>query len=98
MFLTWLRPAVDWSVWLANWGPSWLPLWLRKLPLRALVVVIRLAVAVGGMGVVTPMKAQQGPASPSGRGHPALPTKDGASRPDKRYSFISRGNDFRRDE
>lgn len=53
---------------------------------------------VGGMGVVTPMKAQQGPASPSERGHPALPAKDGASRPDKRYSFISRGKDFRRDQ
>ena len=52
----------------------------------------------GGMGVMTPMKAQQGPASPSPRGLPSLPSKDGASRPDKRYSFISRGKDFRHDQ
>lgn len=51
---------------------------------------------VGGMGVVTPMEAQQGPAKPSERGHPALPDQDATSRPAKRYSFISQGKDFNR--
>ncbi len=44
----------------------------------------------GGMGGVPPMEARQGPAKPSRRGHPAPPAKDAPSRPEKRYSHISR--------
>jgi hypothetical protein len=53
---------------------------------------------VGGMGVVTPMQAQQGPASPSSRVQPPPPAPVVAARPAKRYSFISRGKDFRSDQ
>lgn len=36
-----------------------------------------------GMGGVPPMKAQQMPAKPAGRGHPAPLVKGAASRPEK---------------
>lgn len=40
----WHGPFVNWSARFANRGPSWLPHWMRKLPLHFGVLVVRLYV------------------------------------------------------
>lgn len=37
-----LTPAVNWSVRFANFGPAWVPVSVRCLPLRLLAKIVRL--------------------------------------------------------
>lgn len=89
LILVLFRSAVDRAVWLANHGPRFIPLPLRMVPLRFLAFLVRLRHDLGGMGVMTPMKAQNSPSKPSSRVDCPAPAQVLAARPEKRSSNIN---------